>query len=67
MQNTILNDYYNEYNSILCKDVQRKRYGKAWDLTSDEMAHEFLEISGGCTIMDTAKLATKHILDELEK
>lgn len=66
IRDTILEKYYSEYKSILCKDVQRKRYGKAWDLTSDEMAHEFLGLSGGCTIMETAKLAVQCILDEIE-
>lgn len=67
VRDAILKKYYNEYKSILCKDVQRKRYGKAWDLASDEMAHEFLGLSGGCTIMETAKLAVQCILDESEK
>ena len=67
IRNTILYEYCNKYNSILCKDIQMKRYGKAWDLSSDEMAHEFLGLSGGCTIMDTAKLAVQCILYELEK
>ena len=67
IRNTILDKYYKEYNSILCKDVQRKFFGKAWDLTSDEMSHEFLGITKGCTIMQTAKWATEIILDEFEK
>ncbi len=67
VRDAILEKYYNEYKSILCKDIQRKRYGKAWDLTSDDMAHEFLGLSGGCTIMETAKLAVQCILEELEK
>ena len=67
VRNTILDKYYREYGSILCKDVQRKFFGKAWDLTSDEMSHEFLGITRGCTIMQTAKWATEIILDEFEK
>ena len=66
-RNGILDKYYGQYGSLLCKDVQRRRYGKAWDLTSDEMAHEFLGLSGGCTIMQTAVWATECILDQLEQ
>ena len=67
IRNTILDKYYQEYNSILCKDVQRKFFGKAWDLTRDDMSHEFLGITRGCTIMQTAKWATEIIVDEFEK
>jgi len=67
VRDTILDKYYQEYRSILCKDVQRKYFGKAWDLTSDEMSHEFLGITRGCTIMQTAMWAAEIILDELEK
>jgi hypothetical protein len=67
VRNTILDRYYREYRSILCKDVQRKFFGKAWDLTSDEMSKEFLGITHGCTIMQTAKWTTEIILDEFEK
>ena len=67
VRNTILDKYYREYGSILCKDVQRKFFGKAWDLTSDEMSHEFLGITHGCTIMQTARWTTEIILDEFEK
>ena len=63
----ILNRYYQKYGSILCKDVQRKHFGKAWDLTSEEMTREFLSITDGCTIMETAGWATKCILNEFEK
>ena len=67
IRDTILDKYYQEYRSILCKDVQRKYFGKAWDLTNDEMSREFLGISHGCTIMQTAMWATEIILDEFEK
>ena len=67
IRNTILDKYYKAYNSILCKDVQRKFFGKAWDLTDDEMSNDFLGITKGCTIMQTAKWATEFILDEFEK
>ncbi|MHB8104652.1 MAG: C-GCAxxG-C-C family (seleno)protein [Dehalococcoidales bacterium] len=67
IRDTLLDKCYLEYRSILCKDVQRKYFGKAWDLTSDEMAHEFLGITRGCIIIETAKLAVKCILDEHKK
>ena len=67
IQKTLLAKYYREYNSILCKDVQRKYFGKAWDLTSDEMTQEFLSITDGCTIRQTAMWTTEIILDEFEK
>ena len=67
IRNTLLNRYYREYNSILCKDVQRKFFGKAWDLARDDMSVEFLGITRGCTIMQTAMWTTEIILDEFEK
>lgn len=66
-RDTLLKKYFNKYGSILCKDVQRKYFGKAWNLVDDEMTNEFLGITRGCTIMQTAKWATEIILDELEK
>jgi hypothetical protein len=67
IRDTLLEKYYREYRSILCKDVMRKYFGKAWNLTSDEMTKEFLSITDGCTIRQTAKWATEIILDEFEK
>ncbi len=67
IQDTLLARYYQEYGSILCKDVMRKYFGKAWDLTSDEMTREFLSITDGCTIRQTARWASEIILDEFEK
>jgi hypothetical protein len=67
VRNALLNRYYQKYNSLLCKDVQRKFFGKAWDLARDDMGAEFLGITKGCIIMDTAMLATEIILDEFEK
>ena len=66
-QNAILDKYYAKYNSILCKDVQRKHFGKAWNLRVPEMSEEFLRQSNGCTIPQTAMWATECILDELEE
>jgi hypothetical protein len=67
VRDTILDRYYHEYRSILCKDVQRRFFGKAWDLTRDDMSHEFLTVTRGCTIMQTARWATEIILDEFQK
>jgi hypothetical protein len=67
VRNTILEKYYQEYRSILCKDVQRKFFGRAWDLARDDMSHEFLKITRGCTILQTAKWTTEIILNEFEK
>jgi hypothetical protein len=63
----LLDKYCRKYNSLLCKDIQRKFFGKAWDLTRDEMSAEFLGISKGCIIMEGAMWATEVILDEFEK
>ena len=65
--NTIVARFYREYRSLLCKDVQRKFFGKAWDLTNDEMSQEFLGITQGCIIMQTAVWTSEIILDEFEK
>jgi hypothetical protein len=67
VRNALLNEYYQKYNSILCKDVQRRFFGKAWDLARDDTGAEFLGITEGCAIMETAMLATGIIVDEFEK
>jgi len=67
VRSSLLSTYYDKYNSLLCKDIQRKFFGKAWDLTRDDTGAEFLGITKGCVIMETAKLATQIILDEFEK
>jgi hypothetical protein len=67
VRDALLNKYYQKYNSLVCKDIQRKFYGKAWDLTRDEMSAEFLGISKGCVIMEGAIWATEVILNEFEK
>jgi hypothetical protein len=46
VQKGVVDKYYEKYNSILCKDVQRNRFGRAWDLTRPEMRQEFLQTSG---------------------
>ncbi len=67
VRDALLDKYYQKYNSLLCKDIQRKFFGKAWDLTRDEMSAEFLGIAEGCVIMEGAMWATEIILDEFEK
>jgi hypothetical protein len=67
VRDTLLAKYYREYNSLLCKDIQRGFFGKAWDLTRADTGAEFLGITEGCIIMETAMLATGIILDEFEK
>jgi hypothetical protein len=67
VRNALLAKYYREYNSLLCKDVQRKFFGKAWDLTRADTGAEFLGVTEGCIIMETAMLTTEIILDEFEK
>ncbi|UCD22415.1 MAG: C_GCAxxG_C_C family protein [Chloroflexota bacterium] len=67
VRGALLNKYYQKYNSVLCRDIQRKFFGKAWDLTRDEMSAEFLGISEGCVIVEGAMWVTEIILDEFEK
>jgi hypothetical protein len=67
IRDTLLARFYREYGSILCKDVMRKYFGKAWDLTSDKMTQEFLGITDGCVIRKTAGWATRVLLEEFEK
>jgi len=67
VRNALLTKYYHKYNSLLCKDVQRKFFGKAWDLARDDMGQEFLGITKGCVIMEGAMWATEIILHEFEK
>ena len=64
IRDTFLEHFLREYRSILCKDIQRKYFGKAWNLSDDKMAHEFLGMTRGCIIMDTAQLAVKCILEK---
>lgn len=62
----IIDKFYAKYGSQLCKDVQRKRYGKSWDLSRPDMSTEFLAMTEGCAIKETAVMAVAFILDELE-
>jgi len=52
--NGIVDKYYEKYGSLLCKDVQRKRFGKAWDLRVHEMSQEFVKTSGVFDINERA-------------
>ncbi|HEY4712108.1 MAG TPA: hypothetical protein VIH69_05475 [Dehalococcoidia bacterium] len=67
VRNTLVKTCYQKYNSILCTAIQRKWFGKAWDLTRDDMNMEFLGITHGCAIMEITMWTTEIILDELEK
>ncbi|MBN2239811.1 MAG: C_GCAxxG_C_C family protein [Dehalococcoidales bacterium] len=64
VRDTLLDHFYREYGSILCKDVMRKYFGKAWDLTNPEMTQEFLGITDGCVIRDTAKYMAGVLVDK---
>ena len=67
VRNTLVDKCYQKYNSILCTAIQRKWFGKAWDLTRDDMNLEFLGITHGCAIMEITMWTTEIILDEFEK
>ncbi len=67
IRNALLVKYYHKYTSLLCKDIQRKFFGKSWDLTRADTGAEFLGITEGCVIMETAMLTTEIILDEYQK
>ena len=63
----LLTQFYEEYGSILCKDVMRKYFGKAWNLTSREMTQEFLSITDVCVIRKTAKMIAGILVEKYEK
>jgi hypothetical protein len=67
VRDALLARYNGKYNSLLCKDIQRKFFGKAWDLTRDDISSEFLGITKGCVILEGTMWATEVILDEFEK
>ncbi|MFC1947162.1 C-GCAxxG-C-C family (seleno)protein [Chloroflexota bacterium] len=67
VRDSLLTKFYEEYGSILCKDVMRKYFGKAWDLTSREMTEEFLGITDGCVISKTAIMIAGILIDKYEK
>lgn len=67
IRNTILDKFYREYNSILCRDILNKYFGKVWNLTDNEASSDFLKISRGCAIIQTVTWTTEIILDEFKK
>lgn len=67
VRDTLLAHFYKEYGSILCKDVMRKYFGKAWNLTDPKMTAEFLSITDGCVIRHTANFIVDVLLDKYEK
>ena len=46
LQRGVVDKFNEKYNSILCKDIQRRRFGKAWDMSRPEMSEEFVRTSG---------------------
>lgn len=67
LRDSLMAEFYKRYGSILCKDVMRKYFGKAWDLTNEEMTMEFLGITEGCVIPPSTRWITEYLLDEYEK
>jgi hypothetical protein len=67
IRSTLLDRFYAEYGSILCRDILNKYFGRVWDLTDDEASNDFLKVSHGCAIMQTVSWTTEIILDEFEK
>jgi hypothetical protein len=63
----ILDRYDGKYSSQLCKDIQKKHYGKCWDFRIPEMTDEYLKVSDGCTIKETTIWTVGGILDEFEQ
>ena len=61
----VLDKFYDTYNSQRCMDIQLKRFGKAWDFRIPEMSDEFLAITDGCAIKDTAQSVVAAIANEL--
>jgi len=56
-----------KYRSQLCKDIQRKHYGKSWDFRIPEMTDEYLKVSDGCAIKEISVWAVEAILDEFDR
>jgi hypothetical protein len=63
----VLDKFDKKYRSQLFKDIIRERYGKSWDLKRPDMLMEFLGISEGCAIKETAVQTVEFILDEIEQ
>lgn len=67
IRNSLLDKFYREYNSILCRDILNKYFGKVWNLTDDKASNDFLQVSRGCAIAQTVTWTTEIILDEFRK
>ena len=63
----VLDAFDAKYRSQRCLDIQMKRFGKAWDFRDPAMSEEFLGVTDGCAIRETARLAVAAICDELER
>lgn len=46
VQKAVVDKFREKYNSLICKDIQRKRFGKSWDMTIPERSQEFLREGG---------------------
>jgi hypothetical protein len=67
IHDTLLDNFYREYGSIMCRDILNKYFGRVWDLTDDKAGNDFLGITQGCAIMQTVTWTTEIILNESEK
>ena len=67
LRETLVKKYNEEFGSMLCKDVMRKYYGKAWDLTNDAASAEFKASTDGCVIKKTAGWISEILLDQYAK
>ena len=63
----ILDAFDAKYRSQRCLDIQMKRFGKAWDFRDPAMSEEFLGVTDGCAIRETARLAAAAICEEIER
>jgi hypothetical protein len=66
-QREILDAFDARYRSQRCLDIQMKRFGKAWDFRNPAMSEEFLGVTDGCAIRETARLAAAAICDAIEQ
>lgn len=46
VQKAVVDKFYEKYGSLICKDIQRKLFGKSYDLRIPEMREEFLREGG---------------------
>jgi hypothetical protein len=66
IRGALLDRFYQEYNSILCRDILNKYFGRVWNLTDDKDSNDFLQVTHGCAIIQTVIWTTGIILDELQ-